>query len=93
MISPKGDYILVRVLKENNNGLIISDKEESQKGIVIEVGPGILDHKSGQRTEMFVQPTDTVIWQKFADADYSFEYNGETHALVKIQQIMGVDNE
>ena len=57
MLIPLGDYILVEVKKQNTGGLILpdgSDSEESQEGIVVCVGPGLIDKETGARTEMFV---------------------------------------
>lgn len=91
MIQAQGDYVLVEVQKKDTGGLVLpGDKESSQEGIVVNVGQGILDLQSGKRTEMFVKEGDIIIWEKFADADYSFEEGGDTYTLIKIQQVMAI---
>jgi co-chaperonin GroES (HSP10) len=94
MIQPKGDYLLVKVKNEELGGIVLSgEKSESQKGEVLDIGQGALDLISGKRTEMFVSKGDTIIWERFANADFSFKENGVEYSLVKISQVMGVENE
>ncbi len=94
MYHPLGDYILVEIKKENLGGLVVPDsrdKKEKQKGIVIAVGEGMKDTRSGNRTEIFVKKGAVVIWQRYADADFSFEEDGKEYTFIKITQIMGVE--
>ena len=94
MIKPKGDYLLVKVKNENLGGItLVGSDNESQKGEVLDVGEGVLDLKSNKRTEMFVSVGDTIIWERFANADFSFKDGGVEYSLVKINQVMGVENE
>ena len=94
MYKPLGDYVLVEIKKENLGGLVVPDsrdKKEKQKGIVTVVGEGTKDTRSGNRTDMFVKEGDSIIWQKYADADFSFEEDSKEFTLIKIGQIMGVE--
>lgn len=85
---PVNGHILVEMpaKKSKNNGVYIPDdiKDSIQTGKVIAVAR---DVHSGIRVG------DTARWEKYAEADGSFEHYGKTVCLVKADQVMGIFRE
>lgn len=91
MLVPTGDYILVSLKKEDLGGLVVPDGAEgkdSQKGEVIAVGPGKYDVRSDRWDPIDLTIGDVIVWQKYADADYTMEEKGVTYTLIDRKQVM-----
>lgn len=69
MIKPISDHLVIEPVKEEKKkgGILLpetAEKERSEKGKVIAVGPGRLD-EAGKRVPMEVKKGDTVIFGKY----------------------------
>jgi chaperonin GroES len=91
-IKPLGDRVLLKVLEQETktaSGIIIPDtaKEKTQKGEVIDVGPGGLD-KNGNRIAIEVKKGDIVIYDKFAGVQ--IKEKDDEYLIVKSDDIVAV---
>ena len=70
MLKPLSDHILVEPLRDEKKkgGIILPDtveKERSERGRVIAVGPGKRD-ESGKRIPLDIKKGDTVLFTKYS---------------------------
>lgn len=72
------------------HGLIIPEtaKDNTQKGYVVAVGPGVYDHKKGVREPLQVQIGDKVLYTKYAGSEIKFE-EGPLHLIMREGDILG----
>ncbi|MFA6130923.1 MAG: co-chaperone GroES [Patescibacteria group bacterium] len=93
ILQPVGDHVIVKPLeneKVTNSGIIIPEtveKERSERGEIIAVGPGKL-LKSGARQSMEVAVGDKVIFKKYAPDEV--ELDGVTYLVIRADEIMAI---
>jgi chaperonin GroES len=76
-LRPIEDHIVVEAVEEetHSSGLIIPDtvsKEKPQKGHVLAVGPGKIDH-NGKRIEMEVNAGDKILFTKYGPTEVKID--------------------
>lgn len=91
-LKPLSDHIIIEPLREEKrkSGIILPDtvnKERSEQGKVIAVGPGKID-KDGKRIAMDVKKGDTVIFTKYAPNEVKVE--GKEFLVVRQDDILAV---
>lgn len=69
-IRPLDDRVVVKPtepVKKSEGGILLPDsaQEKSYKGIVVRVGPGALDRKTGQRDMGNLKPGDLILFGKY----------------------------
>jgi chaperonin GroES len=67
--SPLSDMVLVKRVERDSNSLIVlpdSAKGKSDTGVVVSVGPGVIDRYTGERTQLCIQPGELILFDKFA---------------------------
>ena len=84
-IKPLKDRVLIQPIKEpakTKGGIYIpeSAKEKSQEAIVVEVGD--------DKKNITVKKGDRVIYEKFGGTE--IEIDGETHLIIKMNEILAV---
>ncbi len=96
-IVPLADRVLIRPSDEREgekklpSGIIIPEtvaKEKTDRGVVIAVGEGRLDEKSGKRVPPAVKPGQTVLFQwgdkvEIEGAEYYLVAEGSILAVIK----------
>ena len=92
-LHPINDHIIVKALSAEETsaaGIIIPDtvdKERSERGEVIAVGPGrALDN--GNRSPMDVKVGDKVIFKKYAPDEVKID--GQEYLVIRIDDVMAV---
>lgn len=92
-LQPLHDKVLVKPLSDDEgtspSGIIIPDtvnKEKTDRGIVIAVGPGRFDEDGEKRIPLDVKEGDTVIFQ-WGD---KIEFDGEEYFLVSESNISAI---
>lgn len=91
-IQPLYNNILVEPLKEENKkgGIILPDtveKERSEKGKVIAVGPGKLD-KEGKRIPLDVKKGDVVLFTKYSPNE--IKVDGKEYLVIKEDDMLAI---
>lgn len=91
-LKPLEDKIIVKREKlaeeKSTSGLIIaSNKEVSNEGIVIAVGPGIT-LQDGSKITPDVKPGDKVIFSQFGGTEVT--HNGEDYLIITIRDLFAV---
>jgi chaperonin GroES len=82
-LQPIGDRIIVRREESNEKsagGIIIPDaaKQKPQRGVIVAVGPGRQNKKTGERTAMQLKVGDKVLFTSWAGDEYKDrKQNGE----------------
>lgn len=96
---PFGNWILVdrdEKKKQTESGLLIPDsvkRNEPPQGIVVAIGEGEINEKTGERYEFTVQVGDRIVFSpnvgegKFA---VEVDYAGKKHVLLKEAVIYGI---
>lgn len=92
MIKPLSDHILVEPLREEKKkgGIILPDtieKERSEKGKIIAVGPGKKD-KDGKRLLMDVKKGDVVLFTKYSPSE--IKVNGKEYLVIREDDILAI---
>lgn len=91
-IKPLSDHILVEPLREEKKmgGIILPDtveKERSEKGKVVAVGPGRLG-KDGKRAPLEVKRGDVVIFTKYGPNE--IKVNDKEYLIAKEDDILAI---
>lgn len=91
-IQPISDHILVEPIKEEKKkgGIILPDtveKERSEKGKVIAVGPGKRD-KDGKRVSLDVKKGDTVLFTKYSPSEVKVD--GKEYLVIREDDVLAV---
>ncbi|OGN06670.1 MAG: co-chaperone GroES [Candidatus Yanofskybacteria bacterium RIFCSPHIGHO2_01_FULL_45_42] len=92
MIKPLSDHILVESICEEKKkgGIILPDtveKERSEKGKVVAVGPGKRD-KDGKRIPPDVKKGDVVLFTKYSPNEVRVD--GKEYLVIKEDDILAV---
>ena len=90
---PLGDRVLVKRVEEEEKtkgGIIIPDtaKEKPQEGLVVSVGPGALNEKTGERTKLELKAGDRILFGKWSGTEVKLD--GEDLLIMKESDILGV---
>ena len=90
MLIPANNHILVEILSKKSDAYIPKSKSDSQQeGVVLAVGDScIVSMNYNGRTAL--EKGDRVRWEKYAEADGVFDYNGKKVSLIKDSQVMGI---
>jgi len=91
MIKPLSDHILLEPLKEEKKkgGIILPDtveKERSEKGKVIAVGPGKV--KDGKRIPLEVKKGDVVLFTKYGPSE--LKVDDKQYLIAREEDILAV---
>lgn len=94
MIKPLSDHILVEPLKEEKKkgGIILPEtveKERSEKGKVVAVGPGKRD-KDGKRVPPDVKKGDVVLFTKYSPNE--IKVDGKEYLVIKEDDVLAILN-
>ncbi|HBK35267.1 MAG: 10 kDa chaperonin [Candidatus Uhrbacteria bacterium GW2011_GWE2_40_58] len=95
-LRPVGDHIIVQAVSKeeiSQAGIIIPDtvnKERSEKGKVIAVGPG-KEGENGHRSEMTIKVGDQVLFKKYAPDEIKID--GEEYLVIRMDDVMAVVEE
>jgi len=94
MIKPTLDHVLLEAVKEEKKkgGIILPDtveKEKSEKGKVVAVGPGKVGH-DGKRILMEVKKGDVVIFTKYGPREVKI--NDKEYLIASQEDILAVIN-
>ena len=93
-LKPLSDHIVIEsVVEEKKKGGIILpetvEKERSEKGRVVSVGPGKLN-KDGKRVPLEVKKGDTVLFTKYSPNEVKVE--GKEYLIIKEEDILAILN-
>lgn len=96
MLKPLSDHVIIEAVKEEKKkgSIILPDtveKERSEKGKVIAVGPGkwvVSPTGEGKRIPMDVKKGDTVIFTKYGP--HEVKVNDKEYLVVKSEDILAV---
>ncbi len=93
MIKPLNDNVVLEPLKEEKKkgGIILPDsvnKEQSEIGKVLAVGPGKLEN--GKRVAMEVKKGDVVFYRKYSEQ--KIKDGDKEFIIVKAEDIFGIRN-
>ena len=91
-LRPLSDHVIVEaVVEEKKKGGIILpetiEKERSEKGRVVAVGPGKLD-KDGKRAPLGVKKGDVVLFTKYSPNEVKVE--GKEYLIIKEDDILAI---
>lgn len=86
-LKPIGDRIIVRreVSEEKTaGGILLPDtaKKKPQRGVVLAVGPGKLNHKDGSRIPMTLKVGDVVVFTAWAGDEFKDKKQKDGEILV-----------
>lgn len=91
-IQPISDHILVEPIKEEKKrgGIILPDtveKERSEKGKVVAVGPGKRD-KDGKRIPLDVKKGDVVLFTKYSPSEVKID--GKEYLVIREDDVLAI---
>ena len=91
-LKPLSDHVVVEsVVEEKKKGNIILpdtiEKEKSEKGRVIAVGPGKID-KDGKRIPIQVKKGDVVLFTKYSPNEVKVD--GKDYLVIKEEDILAI---
>ncbi len=94
MIKPISDHVVLEPLREEKKkgGIILPEtveKDKSEKGKVIAVGPGKVG-KDGKRIPMEVKKGDTVLFSKYGP--HEVKLDGKEYLIARQDDILAVLN-
>jgi chaperonin GroES len=86
-LQPIGDRIIVRREESDEKsagGIIIPDaaKQKPQRGVIVAVGPGKQNKKTGERTPMQLKVGDKVLFTSWAGDEYKDRKSKDGEVLV-----------
>lgn len=92
MLKPLSDHLILEPLKEEKKkgGIILPDtvnKERSEKGKVIAVGPGKLD-KDGRRVPLELKKGQIVLFKKYSPDEIKID--DKEYLIVREEDILAV---
>ncbi len=91
-ISPLADRVVIEPIEEDEtsaSGIVIpdtADKDKPQKGTVLAVGPGKMDH--GKLVEPGVKKGDTVLFTQYGPTEFKIE--GKEVLIASASDILAV---
>lgn len=97
---PLNDCVLVEITEETHGGLTLANpdaNESIQRGVCVAVGEGTYRSGQGWALTEDIKARDfligkTVLWQKYADKDATFDKYGERKfVLIKIAQLVAYE--
>lgn len=93
-ITPISDHILVEPIKEDKKkgGIILPDtveKERSEKGKVVAVGPGKRD-ENGKRMPLDVKKGDVVLFTKYSPNEVKVD--GKEYLVIREDDVLAILN-
>lgn len=91
-IKPLGDRVLIEPIREEKKkgGIILPetlDKERSEQGKIIAVGPGKVDD-NGKKVPMTVKKGDRVIFTKYGPNEIKIE--GKEYLIAREEDILAI---
>lgn len=92
-LKPVGDHIVVKAVSKEEtsaSGIIIPDtidKERSERGEVIAVGPG-RELEGGVRSTMDVKVGDQVLFKKYAPDEVKMD--GVEFLIIRMEDVMAI---
>ena len=91
-LKPLSDHVVVEsVVEEKKKGNIILpdtiEKEKSEKGKVVAVGPGKID-KDGKRIPIQVKKGDVVLFTKYSPNEVKVD--GKDYLVIKEEDILAI---
>lgn len=92
MLKPLNDHILVEPIREEKKkgGIILPDtveKERSEKGKVVAVGPGKRD-KDGKRVPLDVKKGDVVLFTKYSPSEVKVD--SKEYLVIREDDILAI---
>lgn len=92
MLKPLSDHVVIEPLREEKKkgGIILPDtieKEKSEKGKVIAVGPGKFN-EDGERMPMQVKKGDIVLFTKYGPND--IKVDGKEYLIAREDDILAI---
>lgn len=92
MLKPLSDHILVEPVREEKKkgGIILPDtveKERSEKGKVVAVGPGKKD-ESGKRMPLDIKKGDVVLFTKYSPNEVKVD--GKEYLVIKEDDVLAI---
>lgn len=104
-LKPLNDFLLVEIVATkyttSAGDLDVANKDDNesvQRGVCVDVGITPYRSMSGwvlpetnakEEREQFIGKT--LLWQKYADKDATFEYEGRTFVLIKVAQVVAYE--
>ena len=93
-LKPLHDKVVVKKLQaedKTSGGIVLPDsaKEKPQEGVVIAVGPGLVDDK-GQRKPIDVKEGNHVLYAKYSGSEIKID--GEEFLIISDKDILAVVN-
>ncbi|KKS13812.1 MAG: co-chaperone GroES [Candidatus Sungbacteria bacterium RIFCSPLOWO2_02_FULL_54_10] len=94
MLKPLSDHVILEPVREEKKkgGIILPDtvqKEKSEKGKVIAVGPGKTD-ENGKKIPVEVKKGDIVLFAKYSARE--IKVNDKEYLIVKQEDILAIIN-
>ena len=91
-LKPLSDHVVIEpvVEEKKKSGIILPEtveKERSEKGRIIAVGPGKLD-KDGKRVPLEVKKGDIVLFTKYSPNEVKIE--GKEYLIIKEDDILAI---
>ena len=91
-LKPLSDHVVIEpvVEEKKKSGIILPEtveKERSEKGRIIAVGPGKLD-KDGKRVPLEVKKGDIVLFTKYSPNEVKIE--GKEYLIIKEEDILAI---
>ncbi|NQV90616.1 co-chaperone GroES [Candidatus Uhrbacteria bacterium] len=92
-LTPVGDHIIVKAVSREEvsaSGIIIPDsidKERSERGEVIAVGPG-RELDGGKRSTMEVAIGNQVLFKKYAPDEVKID--GDEYLVIRMEDVMAI---
>jgi chaperonin GroES len=92
MLKPLSDHVVIEPLREEKKkgGIILPDtveKEKSEKGKVIAVGPGKLDD-NGKRMAMQLKRGDVVLFTKYGPNEVKVD--GKEYLIAREEDVLAI---
>ena len=91
-LRPLSDHLVIESVKEDHKkgGIILPDtveKEKSEKGKVIAVGPGKLD-KDGKHIPVGVKKGEVVLFTKYSPSEVKVD--GKEYLIIREEDILAI---
>jgi chaperonin GroES len=89
-LKPLGDRLIVEVLEQEETtvaGIVLPDtaQEKPQRGTVLAVGPGTLNHK-GERVALDVAEGDVVVFSKYGGTE--IKVDAEDYLILRESDVL-----
>lgn len=102
-LKPVNDFLLVEITDTKYSTSVgeldvanMDENESIQKGVCVDVGDGKYRAGSGWAIADGGESKNALIgkvilWQKYADKDATFDYDGKKYVLVKVSQVVAYE--